>query len=103
VRLQGAYDRCPNDGNRQDGCKSGSLAIIIAGTVTSCCETPMADTENILVRSLSRDPEQALREMDRCVTIQRAVGWGSEAVPSHEFRADSIRGARVAPSPGKAV
>jgi predicted GNAT superfamily acetyltransferase len=28
--------------------------------------------------------------MDRCVTIQRAVGWGSEAVPSHVFRADSM-------------
>jgi predicted GNAT superfamily acetyltransferase len=50
----------------------------------------MATTQNILVRSLSRDPEQALREMHRCVTIQRAVGWGSEAVPSHVFRADSL-------------
>jgi predicted GNAT superfamily acetyltransferase len=50
----------------------------------------MATTQNILVRSVSRDPELALRDIGQCVTIERAVGWGSEAVPSHVFRADSI-------------
>lgn len=50
----------------------------------------MATTQSILIRSVSEDPEQALRDIGQCVSIQRAVGWESEAVPSHVLRADSI-------------
>ncbi len=50
----------------------------------------MTDDKNILVRPLSRDSDQALHEIDQCVTIQRAVGWGAEAVPPHVLRADSL-------------
>ncbi len=50
----------------------------------------MADDKNILVRPLSRDQERVLHEIDQCIAIQRAVGWGAETVPSHVFRADSL-------------
>ena len=79
-----------NYSNRQDGCKTGSIAIIIADTGTSRSDTPMADDKNILVRPLSKDPERALHGIDQCIAIQRAVGWGAETVPSHVFRADSL-------------
>jgi hypothetical protein len=42
----------------------------------------MATTQNILVRSVSRDPDLALRDIGQCVAIERALGWESEAVPS---------------------
>jgi hypothetical protein len=42
----------------------------------------MATTQNMLIRSVSRGPEQALRDIGQCVMIQQAVGWGNEAVPS---------------------
>ena len=52
--------------------------------------TRMAVIERLVVRSLSDDPEKALKESEQCVRIQKEVGWGSEAVSSHILRADSI-------------
>jgi predicted GNAT superfamily acetyltransferase len=50
----------------------------------------MAVIERLVVRSISDDPESALKECEQCVRIQKEVGWGGEGVSSHILRADSI-------------
>jgi predicted GNAT superfamily acetyltransferase len=50
----------------------------------------MAVIERLVVRSISDDAENALKECEQCVRIQEEVGWGSEGVSSHILRADSI-------------
>lgn len=50
----------------------------------------MAAIERIMVRSISDNPEKALKDCEECVRIQKEVGWGNEGVSSHILRADSI-------------
>ena len=42
------------------------------------------------IRMLSSNAEQAMREIEQCVALQKAVGWEGEVVPPHVFRADAL-------------
>ena len=43
------------------------------------------------IRTLSENPDSAMKEIRACIGIQERIGWYPEIVPAREFRADTIR------------
>ncbi|MCP4700876.1 MAG: GNAT family N-acetyltransferase [Gammaproteobacteria bacterium] len=39
---------------------------------------------------MSKDPSLAIDEIDQCIKLQKEIGWETNLVPAHIFRADSI-------------